>query len=66
MVTFLNIQKFDFSHKPMENPPPQLRQPEQVCGTRKNGASRLLNCTYILHRKLEKVDEQNENLLTNS
>ena len=32
----------------------QLRQPEQVCGTRKNGASRLLNCTYILHTKLEK------------
>ena len=32
----------------------QLRQPEQVCGTHKNGASRLLNCTYILHTKLEK------------
>ena len=43
----------DFSYVSMTNPP-QLRQPEQVCGTRKNGASRLLNCTYILHTKLEK------------
>ena len=39
---------------PYPRPGTQLRQPEQVCGTRKNGASHLLNCTYILHRKLEK------------